>query len=47
VTEFEFAFDRRFRWLLALVGVRPDSARVFLTRDRLIARFGPCVCDTP
>ncbi len=31
MTEFEFAFDPRFRWLLALVGVRPDSARVFLT----------------
>jgi hypothetical protein len=47
VAEFEFAFDPRFRWVLALVGVRPDSARVFLTSDRVVARFGPWVCDTP
>ena len=47
MTEFEFAFDPRFRRLLALVGVRPDSARVFLTRERLVARFGPWVCATP
>jgi hypothetical protein len=47
VTEFAFAFDPRFRWLLAAMGVRPDSARIFLTRDRLVARFGPWVCDTP
>ena len=46
VAEFPFAFDPRFRWLLALAGVRPDSARVFLTRDRLVARFGPWVCAT-
>ena len=47
MTEFEFAFDPRFRRLLALVGVRPDSARVFLTHDRLVARYGRWVCDTP
>ena len=47
MTEFEFVFDPRFRRLLALVGVRPDSARVFLTHDRLVARYGRWVCDTP
>jgi hypothetical protein len=46
VAEFPFTFDPRFRWLLALAGVRADSARVFLTRDRLVARFGPWVCAT-
>jgi hypothetical protein len=46
MTDFEFAFDPRARWLLAAVGVRPATARVSLGDDRLVARFGPWVCDT-
>jgi len=46
MTDFGFAFDPRFRWLLALVGVRPATARVTLSGEQLVARFGPWVCDT-
>jgi hypothetical protein len=47
MTHFEFAFDPRFRWLLAGLGVRPTTAGVTVTADRLVARFGPWVCATP
>ncbi len=43
---FAFAFDRRFRPLLALAGVTPGRAHVTLTDDRLRIRFGPWTCDT-
>jgi hypothetical protein len=45
--DFAFEFDPRFRVPLALIGVTPRSARVTLTPDRLIARFGPWLCETP
>ena len=47
MNEFGFAFDPRFRWLLAVMGVRPATARVSITAHRLIARFGLWVCETP
>jgi hypothetical protein len=46
-SEFGFDFDPRFRWLLAALGVRPATARVTVTADHLVARFGPWVCETP
>lgn len=32
--------------MLRLIGVRPGTAHVTLTRDRLVARFGPWTCAT-
>ena len=47
-TQFDFAFEGRYRWLLAAAGVVPSTAHVTLTDDdRLVARFGPWVCTTP
>ncbi|MFI5047198.1 MAG: hypothetical protein ACHQIG_09045 [Acidimicrobiia bacterium] len=47
IEQFEFAFDRRFRPILALIGVTPGRAQVTLTPERLAARFGPWRCETP
>lgn len=44
---FPFAFDPRFRPLLALLGVTPERSRVTVGGGRLVARFGPFVVDTP
>ena len=45
---FRFAFDDRFRPLLAMSGVVPATAFVSLERDGdLVARFGPWTCRTP
>lgn len=45
---FDFAFDDRFRILLALSGVRPSTCSVTLRDDDvLVARFGPWRCETP
>ncbi|MEZ5144619.1 MAG: hypothetical protein R2726_19205 [Acidimicrobiales bacterium] len=44
---FEFAFDPRFRPLLALAGVTPGHAFVTVTADHLVARFGPWSVETP
>ncbi|NGM16312.1 hypothetical protein O3597_13800 [Verrucosispora sp. WMMA2044] len=38
---FEFRFESRFRWLLALIGVRPGTAWVRLDSGELLVRFGP------
>lgn len=46
VEQFSFAFDARFRPMLALIGVRPGTAQVTLTAERLVARFGPWTCET-
>jgi len=47
-TQFDFAFEARYRWLLAALGVTPSTAHVTLTDDdRLVARFGPWTCETP
>jgi hypothetical protein len=43
---FPFAFDRRFRLPLALLGVTPSRARVTVTADRLVARYGPWSLET-
>jgi hypothetical protein len=46
-TQFDFAFEGRYRILLALVGVTPSTAHVTLTDDdRLVARFGPWSLET-
>ncbi len=47
VEQFAFAFEARFRPLLALIGVTPGTAHVTLTPERLVARFGPWSFDTP
>jgi hypothetical protein len=44
---FAFAFDRRFARLLALGGIRPDTAEVVLTDTELTARFGRLRLTTP
>ena len=44
--QFSFAFDARFRPLLALAGVTPGHAHVTVTADRLIARYGPWSLET-
>jgi hypothetical protein len=46
VEQFWFAFDARLRPMLALIGVTPGTARVTLTSERLVARFGPWLCET-
>ena len=46
VEQFEFAFEPRFRPMLAMIGVTPGTAHVTLTPDRLVARFGPWTCET-
>ena len=46
VEQFEFAFEPRFRALLAMIGVTPSTAHVTLTPERLVARFGPWTCET-
>jgi hypothetical protein len=43
---FPFDMPRRFRPMLALLGVTPTTAFVDLTEERLLARFGPWVCQT-
>ncbi|MGR6320412.1 hypothetical protein Q2K19_23785 [Micromonospora soli] len=41
VRRFPFRFDPAFRLPLALLGVRPETARVELGPDELTVRFGP------
>ena len=47
IERFEFEFAPEFRPLLALAGVTPATARVTLSDERLVARFGPFSCVTP
>jgi hypothetical protein len=47
MSEFAFRFDRRYRALLAIAGVRPDRALVCVERGELDARFGPWRVRTP
>jgi hypothetical protein len=47
VDRFEFEFDPAFRPLLALSGVTPASARVTVSEDKLVARFGALSVVTP
>lgn len=44
--QFAFAFDPRFRPLLAVAGITPGHAQVTVTADRLIARLGPWSLET-
>ncbi len=44
--QFSFAFDPRFRPLLALAGVTPGHADVTVTAGHLIARYGPWSLET-
>jgi hypothetical protein len=39
--EFGFAFEERYRPLLAVLGVRPSTCRLTLTDELLRVRFGP------
>ncbi|TDC37718.1 hypothetical protein E1211_09445 [Micromonospora sp. 15K316] len=38
---FPFRFDPTFRPVLALLGVRPETAWVAVDEERLVVRFGP------
>ncbi|WP_182878974.1 hypothetical protein [Microbispora sp. H10949] len=44
---FTFDFDPRFAPLLAVVGVRPETAGVLVGPGTLRVRFGPWVVETP
>ena len=45
---FDFAFDPRFRPMLALLGVTPRNSEVILTDDdRMVVRFGHWALETP
>ncbi len=39
--EFEFAFEGRYRLPALMFGIRPATARVLITDDELLVRFGP------
>lgn len=42
-----FAFDSRYRIAGRAFGVTPDNAYLELDEDRLVARFGPWLVETP
>lgn len=44
---YPFAFEARFKPLLALIGVTPSRAWVEITDDTFDAKFGPFRCTTP
>jgi hypothetical protein len=44
---YGFAFDELYRPLLALLGIRPETAHVTVTDTGLRARFGPWEVVTP
>lgn len=39
--DFEFAFEGRYRLPALLFGIRPATARVVVTEEELLVRFGP------
>jgi hypothetical protein len=45
--EFGFSFEGRYRPLLAVLGIRPDTCRVTLTDELLRVRFGPWLVLSP
>ncbi len=45
--DFGFAFEDRYRPLLAVLGVRPDTCRLTLTGEVLRVRFGPWLVLSP
>ncbi|MEU4517034.1 hypothetical protein AB0G05_46760 [Nonomuraea wenchangensis] len=44
---FAFAFEDRYRPLLRLLGIRPDTCELTLNADVLRVRFGPWVVLSP
>ncbi|MEO6410985.1 MAG: hypothetical protein ABIO48_00235 [Pedococcus sp.] len=44
---FEFAFEGRYRLPALVFGIRPATARVVVTDDELLVRFGPWRLATP
>ncbi|WP_218006041.1 hypothetical protein [Actinomadura hibisca] len=47
VWRYGFAFEDRLTRPLALLGIRPDTAHLLITAERLKARFGPWLVRTP
>ena len=47
IQQFDFAFEGRYRPLLALLGIVPSTAHVTIDDHRLLAHFGPWSCETP
>ncbi|UBU18518.1 hypothetical protein [Nonomuraea gerenzanensis] len=45
--EFGFAFEERYRPLLAVLGVRPATCRLTLSEELLRVRFGPWLVLSP
>lgn len=45
--EFEFAFEGRYRLPALAFGITPITARVLVTEDALLVRFGPWRLQTP
>lgn len=45
--EFEFAFENRYRLPALVFGITPSTARVRVTDDELLVRFGPWRLRTP
>ncbi len=45
--EFEFAFEASYRLPALVFGITPASARVTVTDDELLVRFGPWRLRTP
>ncbi|GAA2747128.1 hypothetical protein GCM10009868_35300 [Terrabacter aerolatus] len=45
--EFEFDFEDRYRLPARLFGITPGTARVAVTDDELLVRFGPWRLRTP
>ena len=46
-TEFDFAFEDRYRLPARVFGISPATARVVVTDDELHVRFGPWRLRTP
>jgi len=46
VQQFDFEFERRFRPMLAVVGVFSSTAHVTIGDSELVAHFGPWSCET-
>jgi hypothetical protein len=46
-SEFEFSFEGRYRLPALAFGVTPATARVVVTDDELVVRFGPWWLRTP
>ncbi|MGW0808523.1 hypothetical protein [Nonomuraea sp. NPDC002799] len=44
---FGFAFEDRYRPLLAVLGIRPDTCELVLTDELLRVRFGPWLVLSP